>query len=204
MSLRFSYTLLAPVYDSIVSAATAPLRRDSLARLNTETEQKILLMGIGTGLDIPFLPSLHSYKAIDLTPAMLDKARQRAEKMPDLNITMQQGDAMSMPYQDGEFDVVVMHLILAIVPDSAKALKEASRVVKPEGQILILDKFIRPGQLALGRRVLNFFIRHVATKTNVVFERLMEHCPELEVVTDVPVLASGWFRSIELRRQQGS
>ena len=200
MSLKFSYTLLAPIYDSMVSGATERIRLESLQRLNQFKDKKILINGIGSGLDIPFLPASHDYVGTDLTPSMLSRAQQRAD-ISKLKITLEQADVMHLPYSDNSFDIVVMHLILAVVPQPLKALQEASRVLKPGGKIFIINKFFRPGQLALSRRFLNIFIRHIATRTDVVFEYLHKECKELKLVSDEPVSMNGWFRSIELEKE---
>jgi phosphatidylethanolamine/phosphatidyl-N-methylethanolamine N-methyltransferase len=200
MSLKFSYTLLAPIYDSMVSSSTETMRSESLKRLKLFKNRKILINGIGSGLDIPFLPSSHDYTGTDITPSMLSKARKRAENS-NVNIKLDEADVMKLPYEEDSFDIVLMHLILAVVPHPLKALQEASRVLKPGGKIFILDKFLRPGQLALTRRILNVFIKHLATRTDVVFEHLHDECTELKLITDIPVSMSGWFRSIELQKE---
>lgn len=164
------------------------------------TTKDVLLMGIGTGLDIPHLPTANSYTGIDITPAMLKKAKQRAKTVAS-PIQLDIGDVMAMPYQDDTFDIVFMHLILAVVPNPRAALNEAARVLRAGGQIIILDKFIKQGQLAPIRRLLNLFMRHIATRTDVVFEPLLEACPELIKREDTAILANGWFRRIVLQKK---
>ncbi len=198
MSLKHSYTLLAPIYDYIVKPAFVELRKKNLRQLNPVENEKILLTGIGTGLDIPWLPHGPRYTGIDLTPAMLERARQQIGSRDDIELKI--ADAMQMPFADNHFDTIIMHLILAVVPDSQRALQEAQRVLRPGGRILILDKFIRPGQLAISRRLLSIFLRHIATRTDVVFEPLLAQCPQLKLIRDDPALAKGWFRYIELQK----
>ena len=199
MALKHSYTLLAPIYDRVVSGPMDIWRQKSLARLKDTQDKKILINGIGSGLDIPHLPGDGIYTGTDITPAMLKRAEQRA-RQTSLNIDLQIADSHALPFTDNSFDAVVMHLILAVVPRPEQALQEACRVLAPGGRIYLFDKFIRPGQLAISRRLLSIFIRHIATRTDVVFEDVLASCPQLQVINDEPALAKGWFRLIELRK----
>lgn len=199
MGLKQSYTLIAPVYDAIVAAATDGMRRDSLHALEPQDGDRILLGGVGTGLDLPYLPDNAEYFAMDLTAAMLARARQRLA--PDLSVHLHQANVMHMPYPDNSFDGVVLHLILAVVAEPHRVLAEASRVVKPGGRVFILDKFLRPGQRAPARRLINKIIRHIATRTDVVFEEVLPHAPQLSIISDEPCLAGGWFRRIQLQKR---
>jgi len=200
MSLKHSYTLIAPLYDLVVSKATHSIRKASLKQLDTLSNvgDRILIAGIGTGLDIPHLPPDRLYTGIDLTQSMLTKAKHRKGSV---DIKLELGDAMYLTYEDNSFDLVVMHLILAVVPNPALALQEAQRVVKEQGHIIILDKFLQPGQLALIRRLINPVIRHIATQTTVVFEHQLAECENLKLISDDPVLAGGWFRKIVVKKQ---
>ena len=197
MSLKHSYSLIAPLYDALIAAPSAGVRARSLAALAPLPASEILIDGIGTGLDLPHLPPQHRYTGLDLTRAMLDRALPRA---PGLDFRFVQGDSQRLPFADASFDHAVLHLILAVVPEPCACLAEAARVTRPGGTIRILDKFLRPGQLAPLRRLLNPLSRRLATRLDVVFEQVLAGTPGLEMLEDRPVLASGWFRSIELRK----
>ncbi len=199
MALRHSYTLLAPLYDALVSAPMDSWRQISLARLQHTAGKSILVNGIGSGLDIPYLPRDARLTGSDITPAMLRRAKKRAQENR-CNIELVCADSQQLPFANHSFDFIIMHLILAVVPDSARALQEASRVLKPGGNIYIYDKFLRPGERALLKRTLNIVLRHIATRTDVVFESVLAKCPELTLINNQPALAGGWFRLIELQK----
>jgi len=196
LSLKHSYTLAAPFYDALLTAATRGARKRSLASLADEEPRRVLLMGVGTGLDLPHLPSQHRYVGLDLTGAMLARARRRAA---GLQFAALRGDVQRLPFPDGSFDVAVLHLILAVVPSPALCLAEAARALKPGGQLLVFDKFLKPGEGGW-KRLLNPLTRHVATRLDVVFEDVLDAVGSLEVTADEAALAAGWFRLIRLRK----
>jgi phosphatidylethanolamine/phosphatidyl-N-methylethanolamine N-methyltransferase len=196
--LRWSYSLIAPIYDLVVSRPLLRARTQTLRTLPTEQTRKVLLSGIGTGLDLPLLPKLHHYTALDFNSAMLERAKPRST---GLQVDWVMGDSMALPFADAYFDHVVLHLILAVVPQPAQCLNEAARVLKPGGTIIILDKFLRPQQTALLRRALNPLSRRIATRMDVVFEEVLRETPSLQLVSDVPLLAAGWFRGIVLQKK---
>lgn len=195
MSLRHSYSLIAPFYDVFLNAATRAARRRSLAALDGLAPGRVLVSGIGTGLDLPHLPRQHRYVGLDLTPAMLRRARQRGQPGA---LALVQGDAQRLPFPNGAFDAVVLHLILAVVPNPQACLREAARVARPGGMLLIFDKFLKPGEPGGWKRALNPLTRHVATRLDVVFEEVMDAVPGLHRQHDTPALAGGWFRLIRL------
>jgi len=205
MGLRTSYTILAPLYDKIVAKASAHWRKQSFESIKAGNDFRILLNGIGTGLDVPWLSDSPLWHGVDITPAMLKRAQHRYQqqllKTPDLKLKLQQGDVMCLPYQNNQFDWVIMHLILAVVPNPVAALQEAERVLKPGGRIRILDKFLRPGQLAPFRRTINLLMRHIATRLDVVFEDVLKTCPTLQIIDDTTLKPGKWFRIITLEKK---
>lgn len=159
----------------------------------------MLIDGIGTGLDLPLLPPRHRYVGLDLVPAMLVRARPRSA---GLDVEFVHGDSLALPFADASFDVVLLHLIVAVVPDPVRALAEAVRVTRPGGTLLVLDKFLRPGRRAPLRRLLNPVARRVATRLDVVFEEVLAQVHGVTTVLDEPALAGGWFRRITLVRSK--
>jgi phosphatidylethanolamine/phosphatidyl-N-methylethanolamine N-methyltransferase len=198
MSLERSYTLLAPFYDLVVSArAFDRARHASLRPLDACGASDVLLSGIGTGLDLPHLPLTHRYVALDLTRAMLTRAVRRAS---GLDIAWIQGNSEALPFSDGVFDHVVLHLIVAVVPHPERALAEAARVTKTGGTLLLFDKFLPRGSRAAFRRMLNPIASRIATRTDVVLEDVLDFVPRLRVLSDDPAFARGWFRLVRLQK----
>jgi len=201
--LRRSYSLIAPFYDLAIARSLHKARSDSLSSLSATPEGEVLLSGIGTGLDLPLLPLQHHYTALDFNAAMLARARLRGAELRSKGLRAEWvlGDSMALPFPDARFDHVVLHLILAIVPRSELCLSEAARVLKPGGTIILLDKFLRPNKLALLRRALTPMSRRIATRMDVVFEEVLGEVPQLQLVSDKPLLAGGWFRGIVLQKK---
>ncbi len=197
--LRLSYSLIAPLYDLVIERPMRAARKQSLSALPADTIGKVLLSGIGTGLDLPLLPAMHHYTALDFNAAMLARARPRGA---GLNVDWLLGDSMALPFSDRHFDHVVLHLITAVVPEPQRCLSEAARVLKPGGTIILFDKFLHPQQRAPLRRLLTPLSGRIATRMDVVFEEVLQKVPGLEVVSDVPMLAGGWFRGIVLHKMK--
>jgi phosphatidylethanolamine/phosphatidyl-N-methylethanolamine N-methyltransferase len=197
LGLRRSYALIAPIYDAVIARATRPARARSLAWLAQQPPREVLIAGVGTGLDLPLVPPQHRYVGLDLTAAMLRLSLPRGAGRRFLPV---QGNAMALPFSNASFDVVVLHLILAVVPAPVACLTEATRVLRPGGTLLVFDKFLRPGQRAWLRRLASPLVGRIATRLDVVLEDLLAQTSNLRVVHDEPSLAGGWFRLVRLQR----
>lgn len=162
---RIRYSGLAPVYD-LLARRTLRMRRRSIARLNLQPGERVLLVGAGTGLDLECITPGPVITATDLTPAMLEKLRQRAAQL-GLTVDARVMDGHALEFADGSFDVVILHFIVAVIPDPVRCLCEAARVLRPGGRAIILDKFAPDdGPMPLRLRLLNPVASLVATNVN--------------------------------------
>ena len=198
--LNTSYTFLAPIYNLFVKRVTAPLREYSFSKLGTTNNQNILIGGVGTGLDIPYLPNDANYVGIDSNAAMLALAKHVIP--PHLCLFLHRGSILQLPYRNESFDKVILHLIVSVAGNPEKVLTESSRILKPGGTIHIVDKFIGKNKRAPLRRMINPVLRHIATRTDVVIENVLKSTPELECIEDTPLLVNGWFRFIKLVKKK--
>lgn len=163
---KIRYGIYAPVYDAILANHFDKLRKQSIDILAPKPDEKILIVGGGTGYDLNFLTNCTDITATDITPAMVNLMKKRSEDL-SMNVNVMEMDGQHLQFDDNSFDCVILHLILAVIPDPVKCLKEVERVLKPNGRIIVLDKFLideeKPG---LARRFFNLITSVFATEIN--------------------------------------
>jgi ubiquinone/menaquinone biosynthesis C-methylase UbiE len=201
---RLRYTAWAPVYDFAARVAGFDAaRRLSIDRLRLAPNDRVLLVGAGTGLDLDVLPSDVRITAIDVTPAMLKQLERRAASA-GRSVTTRIMDARQLAFPDSSFDVVVMHLILAVMPQPERGLREAGRVLKPGGRVAVFDKFLGDDERAsLKRRLLNAVAKPLFSDLN---RRLgpMIAGTTLVMEHDDPVAFGGTYRVVTLLKPSSS
>lgn len=197
---RLRYTFWAPVYDAIAGAVGfEEARRKSIERLRLGSTDRILIVGAGTGLDLEYLPPGVQVTAIDVTPSMLKRLSQRAAEA-GVPVTARVMDARALAFPDGFFDAIVMHLILAVMPQPERGLAEAARVLKPGGRIAVFDKFLRENERpSLKRRLLNAIAKPLFSDMNRRLGPLATGTP-LEIEHDEPVAFRGMYRVATLKK----
>lgn len=159
---RLLYAAWAPFYDVLVLSLEGK-RRKSLELAKVQSTEKVLLIGAGTGLDLKYLHHTADLSAIDITPAMLKRLRARADTL-GIQVDAQIMDAQEMDFPDNSFDVVILHFVLAVIPDPVRAIKEVKRVLRPGGRAVILNKFVKDGsEPSVALRLTNKVVRLLAT-----------------------------------------
>jgi ubiquinone/menaquinone biosynthesis C-methylase UbiE len=143
---RARYNRLAPFYDRMEAMserrAFATWRQELWRRVRGP---RVLEVGVGTGKNMPFYPKDAQVTAIDLSPAMLQRASAKAARegyAADLRLM----DAQLLDFPDGTFDTVVGTFVFCSVPDAVRGLREVRRVTKPGGQILLLEHMRSPNR----------------------------------------------------------
>jgi ubiquinone/menaquinone biosynthesis C-methylase UbiE len=159
---RVRYSLYAPIYD-IVAAPLERGRRLAIETLDLESDDRILIVGCGTGGDLPYLPAGATVDAIDVTPGMVSRTQQRGAAL-DLDLDARVADARSLPFDEDQYDAVLLHLILAVAPEPDRIMQEVERVLAPGGRVSVYDKYVPPGTTpSLLRRMVNPLATLVAT-----------------------------------------
>ena len=195
---RLRYTAWAPAYDAVAQAAGFDAaRRLSIDRLQLASGDRVLIVGAGTGLDLDFLPSNVDVTAIDVTPAMLRQLERRAAGTGRA-VTARIMDARQLAFPDSSFDAVVMHLILAVMPEPERGLREAVRVLKPGRRIGVFDKFLRDDERpSMKRRLLNAIAKPLFSDLNRRIGPLVAGT-QLVIERDEPVAFGGAYRVVTL------
>jgi ubiquinone/menaquinone biosynthesis C-methylase UbiE len=106
--------------------------------LGERARGRVLEVAIGTGRNLPRYPADVTITGLELSPAMLTIARQRATDL-GRDVDLKEGDAEHLPFDDASFDTVVCTLALCTIPDPAAAVAEMRRVLAPGGRLLLLD-----------------------------------------------------------------
>ena len=193
------YKLWAPIYDKVMGPFAGKARRHAIELLNLRVGESVLLLGVGTGLDLPHLQAGVKVTGIDLSPAMLRQAQHKANGR---NVNLLEMNAQALDFPDDSFDVVVLNLILSVVPDGAVVFREAWRVLRPGGRAVIFDKFAsEDGRISALRRGVGKIISLFGTDPNRRLSEIMGTPSDLTIERDEPSLLHGQYSIVLLRKQ---
>jgi phosphatidylethanolamine/phosphatidyl-N-methylethanolamine N-methyltransferase len=196
---RLRYTLYLPIYDLVADRIFRKHRKRSISLLQAKPDDAILILGAGTGLDLPYLQGYTNLTAIDITPGMISKLKKRADKL-GIPVDAYVMNGQLLDFADNSFDAVVLHLILAVIPDPVACIREVERVPKPGGTVMVFDKFLPDGQQpSLLRRLFNQVTSTLFSDINRSIGIIVSHT-SLQVELNEAAAFRGTFRIVRLRK----
>ena len=141
MAVKLAYRRWAPVYDHTFGRIAGEGRKHAVEVLNQSTG-RILEVGVGTGLSLPDYKQSLEIVGIDLSPEMLEKARERVaeEALENINGLFEM-DAGELKFADNSFDTVVAMFTMTVVPEPEKVMRELARTCKPGGEVMLVNHF---------------------------------------------------------------
>jgi phosphatidylethanolamine/phosphatidyl-N-methylethanolamine N-methyltransferase len=140
-AIKSAYRRWAPVYDNTFGRVAAEGRKHSVEIIN-QGEGRVLEVGVGTGLSLPAYGRHLEIIGIDLSPEMLEKARERVASEGLSHVAgLYEMDASALKFRDASFDTVVAMYVMTVVPEPEKVMRELARVCRPGGDVIIVNHF---------------------------------------------------------------
>ena len=189
------YRLWSPLYDGVMGRVFARSRRQTIDRLQLRPGERLLLSGAGTGLDLPLISPDVWVTAVDLSPSMLQKAREKGNGRTAFALM----DAQSLALPDHAFDAAALTLILSVVPDGQAAFREAWRALRPGGRLVIFDKFLaEDGRISPIRRAIGKLIAGLGTDPNRRLSDVIPAAQMAAVASNEASIFRGQYRIVLL------
>lgn len=162
------YEKLAKVYDLTFGPTLHPGRLVALEGMGIRPNDRILEVGVGTGINAPLYPRNCHVTGIDFSAGMLEKARKRIERKGLEHVTLMEMDAASLSFPDNSFDIVYAPYVISVVPDPVQVVREMRRVCRRGGKIIVLNHFRSPNPL-LSRleKAISPFTVHIGFKADL-------------------------------------
>ena len=162
------YGKLASWYDWFFGPTLHPGRLQAIQRMGISPGDRVLEVGVGTGINASLYPRDCTVTGVDLSASMLDKARERIARKGITNVRVMEMDAANLAFPDGSFDIVYAPYLISVVPDPVRVAAEMNRVCRVGGRIIFLNHFRSPNFL-LSRieRLISPFTVHIGFKADL-------------------------------------
>ncbi len=174
-SVKRRYAGYSNVYDVIFKGFFYPRIKHAIHSMGIAPGDKILDVGVGTGLSLPLFPRHCKVTGIDLSAAMLKKAKQKVGKLHLDHIELLEMDAMSLAFPDNAFDKVFISHVVSVVPDPYKVMSEVRRVCKNHGRIVLVNHFKSKNKVMAGvEKIFNPVSKRIGWRSDLCLDEFIK------------------------------
>jgi phosphatidylethanolamine/phosphatidyl-N-methylethanolamine N-methyltransferase len=200
-SILQSYARYAPVYDHTFGWLLSFRGRSMAAGVTNHNPGKILEVGVGTGIGLPYYRREHQVHGIDISPHMLERAKKRVHRKRLGNVTqLTIMDARKLQFADNSFDAIVAAYVMSVVPEPDKVIREIERVCKPGGDVIIVNHFAAAGGMRRGvEKLLAPLSNKLGWRPDMPVEEVLAHT-DLQEVSRHTLPPMGLFTLLHLRK----
>jgi phosphatidylethanolamine/phosphatidyl-N-methylethanolamine N-methyltransferase len=181
-----TYRRYAPLYDLLFGAVLSHGRARMAQAVGALGPERILEVGVGTGLTLDRYPENASVVGIDVSPEMLARAKERADNMPEREILLHAMDGENLTFDDHSFDCVTVPYVLSVTPDPDQLVAELRRVCTPNGYIVIVNHFSGSRFWWLLERLVSSLAARIGFRSDFDFSRhVLSHDWTVESISSV-------------------
>jgi phosphatidylethanolamine/phosphatidyl-N-methylethanolamine N-methyltransferase len=199
-AVESAYARWAPIYDRTFGKITSVGRRRASDYINGRGG-RLLEVGVGTGLALPYYSPRLSVTGVDYSAEMLAKAQARVDGLGLGHVELNRMDARALDYPDNHFDTVAAMHIVSVVPEPEKVVAEMARVCKPGGEVVIVNHFARDkGALAMLERLAAPLENMLGWHSDFPMERVLG-VPGLSIAAEEQFPPLGMMTFLVLRKE---
>ncbi len=196
------YERIGGLYNASLGFWSREVRRQAAKALDLREDERLMIVGVGTGMELEHLPAWARGVGVDLSPGMLERAhRRRAKKLGMRDLDLRVMDARALDFPDESFDAVYLPLILTVVEEGARVFAEAARVARPGGRIVVADRFWPEGRSRpAAARAASWILGHFAMRFDRRLSEIRSGAPSLEIEDYARVAPGAFFHLVKFRK----
>jgi len=195
-----TYRRYSAYYDRLFGWSLMPGRRLVMGAMAPQKGDRILEIGVGTGISLGMYPKNTRVVGIDLSPSMLDIAAEKSRRMGWGHVVLKRMDAERLSFSDRSFDVCVAMYVVSVTPRPDRLMAEMARVTKPGGRVFVVNHFTRPGTLLRAfEKVLEPLAPRIGFHSFFPIEPF-HTMARMPLAREIPVPPFGYWRVLEFRR----
>lgn len=200
-AIQKSYRRYAHSYDLYFGAVFQPGRKAVIDLMACQAGERVLEVGVGTGLSLPLYPRDVHITGIDVSAEMLAKAEQRVQHHHYNHVDLREMDAEAMSFADAGFDKVVAMYVASVVPNPKRLVEEMQRVCKPGGMLFIVNHFHSDNRvLARLERSIAPLSKLMGFRPDFSLENFIRDT-DLDIVRQTPVNFFGYWTLLQAQNR---